>query len=97
MVTAGAGDQDDIMTETNHRNAFVRFLNKAHRSREGKLIAGVCSGLAASSEIPVWVFRALFVTLAFTTIGIIGYLSLWIFMPRKLSHTAGESPSIATA
>lgn len=53
------------------------------RAREGKMIAGVCAGLARELEVPVTVLRLAFVlgTLFGGGIGIIVYLVLWVVMP----------------
>jgi phage shock protein PspC (stress-responsive transcriptional regulator) len=68
-----------------------------YRSREGKVIAGVCAGLAEQFGISVTIIRIAFVL--GTLIGgpgLIVYLVLWVSMPyrpempRALESYAGE-------
>ncbi|MBM4269967.1 MAG: PspC domain-containing protein [Deltaproteobacteria bacterium] len=53
------------------------------RSRDGKMIAGVCMGLAREFDVPVTIIRLAFVlgALIGTGIGFILYLILWVVMP----------------
>ena len=53
------------------------------RNNEDKVVAGICSGLAAywGLESPI-LTRILFVMLAFSGIGVIPYIVLWIFVPE---------------
>ncbi|HEY8517821.1 MAG TPA: PspC domain-containing protein [Candidatus Binatia bacterium] len=62
------------------------------RSREGKMIAGVCAGLAREFDVPVTVLRLAFVlgTLFGGGIGIIIYLVLWVVMPYAPSFADAE-------
>jgi len=55
------------------------------RSRQGKMVAGVCVGLAREFGVPVTVLRLAFVlgTLFGGGIGIILYLVLWVVMPYE--------------
>lgn len=59
----------------------IEFLQKVQRSRTDKRLGGVCGGLAARSDIPAWVFRALFIVLLPTGLGPLAYIALWICMP----------------
>lgn len=58
------------------------------RTRDGKMIAGVCAGLAREFSVPVTVLRLAFVlgTLFGGGIGIILYLVLWVVMPWEVSY-----------
>ena len=57
----------------------IRGLKK---SRQDKLIGGVCGGLGEHTSLPAWLWRVLFLVafLAFGT-GLLLYILLWIFMP----------------
>jgi phage shock protein C len=55
---------------------------RLERARGGKRIAGVCAGLAAYTGIDVTLIRVAFVIFAFTGIGELVYLLLWIFTPK---------------
>ncbi len=62
---------------------------RLERPRSGRLIAGVCAGIANRYGMdPVWV-RVLFVIIAFFTgIGILAYPILWISMPKEKAPAA---------
>lgn len=66
------------------------------RLRRGKMIAGVCAGLAREFDVPVTVLRLAFVlgTLLGGGIGIVIYVVLWILMPYDEQETArpGATP-----
>lgn len=72
---------DAPMTENSNdgvRNASPRLV----RRDDGKIIAGVCSGLGAYTGIDPVVWRIGFVILGFTTgIGLIAYIVMWLIMP----------------
>ena len=55
---------------------------RLERARDGKRIAGVCAGLSAYTGIDVTLIRVGFVIFAFTGIGELVYLLLWIFAPK---------------
>jgi len=60
------------------------FTRTWYRSREGKMIAGVCAGLAEQFGISVTILRLAFVL--GTLIGgwgIVAYLVLWVIMPYR--------------
>lgn len=59
-----------------------------HRIDEGKVIAGVCTGLSASLGIEVTLIRIIFALIAvFMGGGVLLYLALWIVMPRESGGT----------
>jgi phage shock protein C len=55
------------------------------RPRRGKIIAGVCAGLARRFGLPKFLVRLFFVIFAFVGIGEIVYIVLWILMPKDPS------------
>ncbi len=61
-------------------------LEEWTRSDEGRMVAGVCAGLARRFEISVTVIRLAFVVAALLGFGtaIILYVVLWIVMPLEL-------------
>jgi phage shock protein C len=69
--------------ESSKRASFIQFLNKIKRSRSDKKLGGVCGGFAVHSDIPAWVYRALFITLLVTGVGAWAYAVLWICMPME--------------
>ncbi len=67
--------------------AFGEVLQKLHRSESDCKIAGVCGGLAEGTPIPSWVWRMLFLILAFCFgVGVLPYIVLWICLPVRQIH-----------
>lgn len=60
-------------------------LKKMFRDPEGKVIAGVSSGLANYFGIDVVIVRLLFVLALFFGFGLIAYILLWIILPEAKS------------
>ena len=55
---------------------------KLHRSRNGKVLAGVAAGLGEYFNIDPVIFRVLFILFVFAEgFGIIAYVILWIVLP----------------
>jgi phage shock protein C len=50
---------------------------------QGRMLAGVCAGLADHYGFSVTVVRVLFVILAITGASELAYLILWILMPKR--------------
>ena len=64
---------------------------RLYRLREGRVIAGVCAGLAAYLGIDPTLVRLAFALLTvFGGIGILLYLSAWVVIPEE-----GDGASIA--
>jgi phage shock protein C len=53
------------------------------RPREGRIIAGVCAGLARRFDVSVLLIRILFVVFAVVGIGELVYLILWVVIPKE--------------
>lgn len=66
-----------------HRTPLVQFLHRVQRSCRDRRLGGVCGGIGAVTDIPSWVYRALFVALAPFVVGIVAYAALWICMPEE--------------
>jgi phage shock protein PspC (stress-responsive transcriptional regulator) len=82
-------ERSEVSTIDNKRRSkFLRFLHEVKRSRSDRMLGGVCGGLAAHSQIPSWIYRALFLTLLLTVgFGLIPYVVLWICMPEEKSDS----------
>jgi phage shock protein PspC (stress-responsive transcriptional regulator) len=67
-----------------------------YRVREGKMIAGVCAGLADQFGVSVTILRLAFVlgTLSSLMLGLVIYLVLWVVMPYR---PARELPAVRSA
>ena len=58
-------------------------MKKLKRMTEHNWIGGVCAGVAYWFGIPTWILRMVWAMLALCYgVGIVGYIALWIFMPR---------------
>ncbi len=53
------------------------------RVEDGKVIAGVCGGLARYLGVDATVVRVVFVLLALFAAGLLIYLILWLLMPAE--------------
>jgi phage shock protein PspC (stress-responsive transcriptional regulator) len=73
------------MNETKETKRLVR-------ARKGRLLAGVCSGIAEYVGIDATVVRLVFVALSVVTfgLGVLIYLAGWVVIPEE-----GEDQSIA--
>ena len=57
-----------------------------HRDMDNKMVAGVCSGLAAYTNIDVTIIRVIFAALAFAYgTAILIYIILWFVAPKALT------------
>ena len=77
--------------ESSKRSPFVRFLHQVRRSQTDRKLGGVCGGFAAHSDIPSWVYRALFIVFLVGGVGAIAYIALWICMPIEEISAASET------
>jgi phage shock protein C len=59
-----------------------RKLDRPRRG-EGRVIAGVCAGIADHYGFSATVLRVVFVILAITGASEIAYLILWLLMPNR--------------
>ncbi len=70
---------------------FGNGTKRLYRLREGRVIAGVCAGLAAYFGIDPNLTRLMFVFASFFGgLGILVYLGAWVVIPEE-----GETSSIA--
>lgn len=60
---------------------MARTLERPARG-DGRILAGVCVGLADRFELSPFLVRLLFVIFGFVGAGELAYLVLWIIMPR---------------
>lgn len=68
--------------------------NKLYRSEKGKVIAGVCRGLAEHYNIDPILVRLIFILLSLINgLGIIIYGVLWLILPRGIRVAAEEAES----
>ena len=80
--------------EPSERKPFLQFLHDVRRSRSDRKLGGVCGGFAAHSDIPSWVYRAIFIMLLLMGVGALAYIVLWICMPdEEISAESDAVPS----
>jgi phage shock protein C len=62
---------------------------RLYRTRDGRIIAGVCSGLAAYFGVDPTLVRLVFAVLAvFGAAGILLYLGAWVVIPDEVDGTS---------
>jgi phage shock protein C len=60
------------------------WLQSLTKSETDRWIGGVCGGLGEHTPVPSWTWRLIFTLLLFVGgTGLLLYLLLWIFVPRK--------------
>ncbi|MFO7570075.1 MAG: PspC domain-containing protein [Smithellaceae bacterium] len=60
------------------------WLQQLKLSNKDRWIGGVCGGLGEHTPVPSWSWRLLFALLfIFFGTGLLIYILLWIFVPRK--------------
>ena len=79
-------------------NAVSNPMTRLGRSQYDRWFGGVCGGLAASTDVPAWAWRVLFVLLALLHgLGLLLYVLLWIFMPLAAAQIAAPKVAVAPA
>ena len=53
------------------------------RPQRGKVIAGVCAGIADRVGLPRWLVRLGFVLFGLFGVGELVYIVMWILMPKR--------------
>ena len=70
-----------------HRPAeLIRLAHRLGvvRTRHGRLVAGVCAGLARRTGVNAWVFRLVFVVgNVLPGPGLLAYVLLWLLLPLE--------------
>jgi len=68
-------------------------VKKLYRSKDDRMIAGVCGGLAAYFKIDATLIRIVFVVIGLLGGGVLLYLLLWLVIPEEESAEAdSEEP-----
>ena len=86
---------DDVSTETPTYGAQSPPASSSRpplvRRRDGRLIAGVCNGVAEHLGVPVTLVRFVFALLGGNGVGVIAYLAIWFFVPRDDDDGSGNT------
>ena len=53
------------------------------RPRQGRMIAGVCAGLARRYAMPVFLVRVLMVAAGLAGVGVVAYPVAWVLIPNE--------------
>lgn len=56
---------------------------KLYRIKEGKMLCGVCTGIAAYFDLDVSVVRLITIVAACTSVGIVAYIAAAVVIPEK--------------
>lgn len=81
----------DNYTQTNPHTTLYKTL---YRSRDDKMIAGVCSGLGERFGFDPNILRiALAVSTLFGGTGIIAYLIAWVVLPERVPASQTDAPT----
>ena len=63
--------------------AFHDPTTRIYKTSEGAIIGGVCAGLSEGLKIDVTLVRIVTLLMAFTGVGALPYIILWIALPKK--------------
>lgn len=102
QVIAVMGNPDELLQEDPEEPVRQKADRKLYRDVDNSIFGGVAAGLSAYSDIPVIVFRLLFVVLAFFYgITLLIYAILWLIVPaavttRQKLEMKGERINIST-
>ena len=67
---------------------LIEAANSLRRSREERWLAGVCGGLEEATGLEAWIWRLMFVLVAFCGgAGVLIYVLMWIFVPEQAPPT----------
>ncbi len=75
----------------------MEAVPRATRPTRGRVVAGVCLGVAHNLRLPVWIVRIVFVVLAFAGgIGLVLYAALWAVLPLATDDPDADSAAART-
>ena len=77
--------------------SVMEAVPRATRPTRGRVVAGVCLGVAHNLRLPVWIVRTVFVVLAFAGgIGLVLYAALWAVLPLATDDPDADSAAART-
>ncbi len=81
---SGTGSVNDFFkTSKQTFDRSTAALTKLRRSDHDKYIAGVCAGVATSTDTAAWVWRVVFLALLLVNgLGVLMYAMAWLVIPR---------------
>jgi phage shock protein PspC (stress-responsive transcriptional regulator) len=69
-------------SQSSNSSANYKTNHRLYRDKDNRVIAGVCSGLGYYFNIDPVLIRVIFVVLLFVGFGPLGYIILWIVIPK---------------
>ncbi len=73
------------------------MAKRLYRERQGRMIAGVCSGLGEYFDVDPTLVRLAFLLLTFVNgLGIVAYLVLWIITPYRRGLEGNGSREVSS-
>jgi len=74
--------QNQSTSHNNSSTSNYKTVHRLYRDKDNRVIAGVCSGLGYYFNIDPVLIRVVFVVLLFVGFGPLGYIILWIVIPK---------------
>ncbi|GAB6009847.1 PspC domain-containing protein [Dysgonomonas reticulitermitis] len=83
----GTGTQNSERSQNSYSDQrYTQGDKRFHRDVDNKMVAGVCSGLAAYTNIDVTIIRVIFAALSFAYgTAILIYIVLWFVAPKAIT------------
>ncbi|GHV15120.1 hypothetical protein FACS1894169_05570 [Bacteroidia bacterium] len=83
----GTGTQNSERSQNSYSDQrYTQGDKRFHRDVDNKMVAGVCSGLAAYTNIDVTIIRVIFAALSFAYgTAILIYIVLWFVAPKAIN------------
>lgn len=75
--------QNTQPTEQNRESKKQSSVKKLYRSRNDKMIAGICGGLGAYFDVDPTIVRLVAAAGAFMGVGVVAYLVAWVIIPLE--------------
>jgi phage shock protein C len=68
-------------------------MKKLYRSRDSKIIAGVCGGIGEYFDIDPVIVRIIFLLLIFSAVSPLVYIIAWIIIPLRPENEVVQAPT----
>ncbi len=70
------------------------MANKLYRSRDKRMVAGICGGIGEYFNVDPTIIRLILVALCFMGFaGIIAYIIAWVIIPEEPGYRASQPPA----
>lgn len=68
-------------------------MKKLYRSRDSRIIAGVCGGIGEYFEVDPVIVRIIFLLLVFSAVSPLVYIIAWIIVPLRPENEVVQAPT----